>query len=155
MFRPVVIALVAICSIGAASIDVAAQDPVDPQPLNPRMTAPPSANSGPVYEIAASRGPVLPSLYVSFIGLELYDGYSTTQGLSKGAIESNTLMGKVAAHPGALWAAKGAVTFLSIYTAERLWRQHHRGEAIAMMVAMNGIMVAVAASNASVINKQK
>jgi len=154
MFRPIVVALVAICGVGAASINAAAQDPVDPQPLNPRMTAPPSVNSGPVYEIAPSRGLVLPSLYVSFIALEVYDGYSTSQGLKNGASESNTFMASVASHPGALWAAKGAVTFLSIYTAERLWRQHHRGEAIAMMVAMNGIMVAVAASNASVIKQR-
>src|SRR5947209_7771364 len=39
-------------------------------------------------------------------------------------------MGRLASHPGALWAAKGGAAFLSIYTAERLWRQHHRGEAI-------------------------
>lgn len=155
MVRPVVVALIAICSVGAASINVAAQDPVDPQPLNPRMTAPPSVKSAPVYDIPAARGPVLPSLYVSLIGLQVYDGYSTTHGLKNGAIESNTFMGKVAAHPGALWAAKGTVSFLSIYTAERLWRQHHRGEAIAMMVATNGIMAAVAVSNASVISKQK
>jgi hypothetical protein len=64
-------------------------------------------------------------------------------------------VGRLASHPGALWVAKGGAAFLSIYTAERLWRRHHRGEAIAVMVISNGIMAAVAASNASVIRNQK
>ena len=44
---------------------------------------------------------------------------------------------------------------MSIYVAERLWRGHHRGQAIAMMVVSNGIMAAVAASNASIIRSQR
>jgi len=36
----------------------------------------------------------------------------------------------------------------AIYAAEQLWRQHHRGQAIAIMVASNGVMAIVAAHNA-------
>ena len=101
------------------------------------------------------RGPVLPALYVSLLGLQAYDGYSTTRGLKQGAAESNTFMSGLASHPGALWAAKGGAAFISIYAAERLWRQHRPGQAIAMMVVSNGLMVAVAASNASVLRSQR
>ena len=151
MFRPVFVALIAMCGVCAAPARAGAQDPVDPPQLNVRMTAPPSA-----LEVSpATRGPVLPALYTSLIGLQAYDGYSTSRGLRQGAVESNTFMGRVASHPGALWAAKGGAAFLSIYTAERLWRQHHRGEAIAVMLVSNGIMAAVAASNARLIHNQK
>jgi hypothetical protein len=94
-------------------------------------------------------------LYISLIGLQAYDGYSTSRGLREGAVESNTFMGRIASHPGALWAAKGGAAFVSIYTAERLWRQHRHGQAIALMVVSNGIMAAVAASNASVLRAQR
>jgi hypothetical protein len=151
MFRPVFVALIAMCGVCAVPARAAAQDPVDPPQLNVRMTAPPS-----VLEVSpATRGPALPALYVSLIGLQAYDGYSTSRGLRQGAIESNTFMGRVASHPGALWAAKGGAAFLSIYTAERLWRRHRRGEAIAVMVVSNGIMAAVAASNARIVHNQK
>ena len=120
------------------------------------MTAPASAKWWPPVRVSpALRGPVLPSLYVSLVALQAYDGYSTSRGLKDGAIESNTIMGRLATHPGALWAAKGGAAFVSIYMAERLWRQHRRGEAIALMVVSNGIMGAVAASNASIIRNQK
>jgi hypothetical protein len=151
MFRPVFVALIAMSGVCAVSARAAAQDPFDLPQLNVRMTAPPS-----VLEVSpATRGPALPGLYVSLIGLQAYDGYSTSRGLRQGAIESNTFMGRVASHPGALWAAKGGAAFLSIYTAERLWRQHHRGEAIAVMIVSNGIMAAVAASNARIVHNQK
>jgi hypothetical protein len=64
-------------------------------------------------------------------------------------------MSGLASHPGALWAVKGGAAFISIYAAERLWRQHRRGQAIAMMAVSNGLMVAVAASNASVLRAQR
>jgi hypothetical protein len=98
---------------------------------------------------------VLPSLYVSLIGLEAYDGYSTTRGLRHGALESNTFMRGLAAKPAALWAVKGGATFVSIYMAERLWRKNRRGQAIALMVVTNGLMAAVAANNASVLHAQR
>jgi len=109
----------------------------------------------PVQWVPPTRGGVLPSLYVGLIGLEAYDGYSTTRGLKHGAVESNTLLRRLAAHPSALWAVKGGAPSVSIYMAERLWRQNHRGRAVALMVITNGLMAAVALNNASVLQAQK
>jgi hypothetical protein len=157
MSRPVAVALIAMSCLWAMSAPAAAQDlVVDPPALFAKMTAPAGGDwQAPGRVSPATRGLVLPSLYVSLIGLQVYDGYSTSRGLANGAIEGNTFMSGVASHPAMLWAAKGGAAFASIYVAERLWRQGHRGQAIAMMVASNGLMVAVAASNASVIHAQR
>ena len=80
--------------------------------------------------IPADRGSLLPALYVSLAGLQAYDGYSTSRGLKSGASEANAVLGTVASHPAALWAVKGGTAFMSIYVAERLWRGHHRGQAM-------------------------
>jgi Domain of unknown function (DUF5658) len=109
----------------------------------------------PVRVRPASRGAALPAMYVSLIGLQAYDGYSTTTGLNHGAVESNGFMSAVVNHPASLWAVKGGAAFASIYMAERLWRQHRRGQAIALMVATNVVMASVAVSNASIIRAQK
>lgn len=97
----------------------------------------------------ATRPPSLPVLYASFIGLQLFDGYSTSHGLQNGATESNVLVRAAVEHPAALWAVKGGASFVSIYAAERLWRRHHKGQAIALMVASNVVMATVAVSNYS------
>jgi hypothetical protein len=101
-----------------------------------------------------SRGRMLPALYVTFAALQAYDGYSTTVGLAHGARESNGAVAGVAGRPAAFWAMKGGATLLSVYAAERLWKQHRRGQAIAMMVVSNVVMAAVAANNASVLHAQ-
>lgn len=156
MFRPMLVTLLATSCVCAVSGFAAAQEPVDHPVLSVKMTTPPSGEwqaGAPVSP--AFRGSALPSLYVSLIGLQAYDGYSTSRGLNHGAVESNGFMSGLASHPGALWAAKGGAAFVSIYTAERLWRQHRRGQAIALMVVSNGFMAAVAASNASVLRAQR
>jgi hypothetical protein len=144
------------CCVCAVPAGAAGQDAVDPPALYVRMTAPAGADwrlPGPV--TPAERGAALPALYVSLAGLQVYDGYSTSRGLKNGAVESNAILGALANHPAALWAAKGATAFVSIYVAERLWRGHHRGQAIALMAVSNGLMAAVAASNASTIRGQR
>jgi hypothetical protein len=64
-------------------------------------------------------------------------------------------MAAIARHPGALWAAKGGASFVSIFMAERLWRQNRRGQAVAVMLLTNGLMTAVAASNRSIVRAQQ
>ena len=156
MFRPVAVAMIALSCVCAVSRSAAAQDSADPPALFVRMTAPAATEWRlPVRVSPAERGSVLPALYVSLIGLQAYDGYSTTRGLKNGAVESNAILGALASHPAALWAAKGGTALVSIYVAERLWRGHHRGQAIALMVVSNGIMAAVAASNASIMRAQR
>ena len=98
------------------------------------------------------RGAVLPALYGSLIGLEVYDAYSTQSALVRGGTEVNPLMTTVAGNPTLLWATKSVAAFTSIYASEKLWRQHHRAQAIAVMVATNGIMLAVASHNAAVLH---
>ena len=97
------------------------------------------------------RGALLPVLYVSLAGLNAYDAYSTTKGVSSGARESNPLMRGAAGSPAAIWAIKAGVTSASIVVAERLWRTHKRPQAIGVMIISNGLMAAVAARNASVL----
>src|SRR5437667_5340415 len=44
---------------------------------------------------SASRGAVLPALYISLAGLQAYDAYSTVTGVRRGAVEANGLMKNV------------------------------------------------------------
>ncbi len=176
MIRPVAVGLFALaCACGDPAISIAQDmeqggadslpltvaDPLllavaDPLLLGVRMTAPAGGLwHTPVQWDLPTRGGVLPSLYVGLIALEAYDGYSTTRGLKDGAIESNTLLRRVAAAPTTLWAVKVGATFVCIYMAERLWRQNHRGRAVVLMVITNGLMAAVALNNASALRSQK
>jgi hypothetical protein len=102
-----------------------------------------------------TRGATLPALYVGLAGLNAFDAYTTTVGLSKGATEANPLLKSVADRPAALWGLKAGVTAGSIVLAEKLWRNNRRGAAIAMMVASNGVMAAVAARNLQVLNRAR
>jgi hypothetical protein len=104
--------------------------------------------------VAARRGALLPTLYVSLAGLNAVDAYTTTKGLSMGATEANPLLKTIAGNQAAFWALKGGVTAGSIVVAERLWRKHRRVEAIAVMVISNGMMAAVAARNVGVLRQQ-
>ena len=132
--------------LALTSVPAAAADKDDSLPPS---TLPVSA------QIVRPRPPAVPSLYVSLAALQVYDGYSTSRGLRNGAVESNAILGALANHPTALWAAKGGSALASIYVSERLWRGHHRGQAIALMIVSNGMMAAVAASNASIIRSQR
>lgn len=105
----------------------------------------------PLESAQPSRGAFLGSLYVSFAALQAYDGYTTTTAFDRGAREMNPLLGSLVEHPAAFWAVKGGSTALAIFMAERLWRDHHHAEALAVMFANNAIMAAVAARNASVL----
>ena len=156
MFRPAALAMIAMSCVCALSQSAAAQDTADPPALYARMTLPAATDDRlPGRLTSADRGSGLPGLYVSLIGLQAYDGYSTSRGLRYGASEANTVLGSLANNPAALWTLKAGTASVSIYVAERLWRRRHRGQAIALMVVSNGIMAAVAASNASIIRAQR
>jgi len=155
MVRPAITVVLAILCVCACPGRAAAQDAIEQPSLFVKMTAPAGTEErlpGPM--ALDARGPLLPSMYASLIGLQAYDGYSTNHGLKSGASESNAALGTLARHPAAVWAVKGVTTFASIYAAERLWRQHRRGQAVVLMVVSNGIMAAVAANNAAVIRRQ-
>ena len=125
----------------------------DGSPLFAKMIMPSSTDWSLDAEVPTTRGAALPLLYAGLIGLQAYDGFSTSRGLHKGAVESNTVMASLVKHPVSLWGAKAGTAFASIYIAERLWKQHRRGAAIAMMVVSNAMMVGVASNNAKVLRR--
>ena len=98
-----------------------------------------------------ARPSLLPALYVGSAALQAFDTYSTLTALKSGAIESNPLMRTMVGNPAALITAKAGITAVSIYTAERLWRGHHRIGAITLMAVSNGLMAIIAAHNVAVI----
>jgi len=168
MVRPVVTVLVTMLCVCACAERAGAQDldttqdhvPAQAQAEMPalfvKMTAPAGTDQrlpGPI--ASEPRGPALPSLYATLIGLQAYDGYSTNRGLKNGASEANAVFGPLSRNPAAVWAVKGGTAFASIYVAERLWRKHRRGQAIAVMVVSNGVMAAVAANNAAILRGQR
>lgn len=101
-----------------------------------------------------ARGSLLPALYVGLAGLNAFDAYTTTRGVSLGAAESNPVLKGVATHGAAMWAVKGGVTAGSVFMAERLWRKKNKAGAVAVMLASTGMMAIVAAHNVSVIQQQ-
>jgi hypothetical protein len=98
---------------------------------------------------------MLPVLYGTLAGLQAYDGWSTVRATRAGATEANPALGGVASNTGAMWAVKVGATMASAYAAEGLWRRHRRVQAIVTMAAVNGMMAAVAAHNASVMRGLK
>lgn len=103
----------------------------------------------------ARRGNLLPSLYISFAGLNAYDAYATLTGVSRGATEQNVMMRGAVRSPAAVWAIKGGVTAGAILASERLWPSGHRAQAIGMMIASNVVMTVVAAHNQRVLGQQR
>jgi hypothetical protein len=61
----------------------------------------------------------------------------------------------VVRNPAAYIALKAGVTGVSIFAAERLWRQNRKKSAVLLMVASNGLMAYVAAHNASVLRRAR
>jgi hypothetical protein len=95
---------------------------------------------------------VLRSLHVGLALSQAYDIYSTQRALGRGAVEVNPLMQNTVASRVAFIGLKVAMTAGPIYEAEHLWRTHHRVGAVALMAAANGIMMAVAAHNAVIMD---
>jgi hypothetical protein len=108
---------------------------------------------GPFPQSRARRPGALVPMYTGLIGLQGYDTYSTLAALKRGGVEANPLMRGIVGRPAVLIAVKGATTLLTIYTAERLWRQDRKVAAVAVMVASNGMLAVVAAHNASVLRR--
>ena len=95
----------------------------------------------------------LRSMYVSLGVLQAYDVYSTATALRHGAVERNPLLQNTVGNRALFIGLKVAMTAGPVYEAEKLWRNHHRIGAIALMAASNGIMMGVAAHNTSVIRR--
>lgn len=106
-------------------------------------------------EVVAKRGSILLSMYAACGLLQAYDGYSTIKAVASNHVELNPLMAPLVKQPGLVVAAKAAMTIATIAAAENLWRNHHRKQAIVMLVVSNGLMAAVGAHNAMVLRGQR
>jgi hypothetical protein len=95
----------------------------------------------------------LAPLYVGSAALQAWDTYSTIAGLRMGAVEVNPMMKAVVQNPVVFIAVKSAITAASIYQAERLWKDHRRVAAIALMVATNSLMAVVAKNNHATLSR--
>jgi len=128
----------------------------DTQPAtDPPPAAEPAAPPLAAPRVEASRPAVLPILYGGYIALQAYDVYSTERALHGGAVEANPHLKDLVNNRPLFIGLKAAMTAGPIIAAERLWREHHRGSAIALMAAASGIMAAVAAHNSQVIANQR
>jgi O-antigen/teichoic acid export membrane protein len=107
----------------------------------------------PVLQAASADRPrALPALYVGFATLQVFDSYSTMRALRQGGRELNPIVSPIVNQPIMFLSMKAASTAASIFYAERLWRGHHRTHAVVLMVAVNVVMGAVGAHNASVLS---
>jgi len=106
----------------------------------------------PAGEPTRTRPAALPAFYASLAALQLFDGYSTRRALAGGAKEPNPVMKGVVTRPVVFWSVKAAMTVAPSIAAERLWKTNTAG-AIAVVVVSNGMMAAVAAHNAKLLNR--
>lgn len=107
--------------------------------------------------ISRETGPrpqMLPAMYVSYAVLQVFDGYQTIQGVSRGGQELNPLMTGIAGSPAAIWTIKALSAAAAIGAAERMWKTNKAG-AIAVMLVANGVSAVVAAHNASVLRQMR
>jgi hypothetical protein len=152
----VLLPLIFVCVSGsfafASDPITASQSPQDAPLLVASLTPPPiEVVHMPADFEAPSRGTALPILYGSLALLQSYDAVATLRGVSVGGVEANPMMAGASRNPAAMWAVKAGVTTASIVAAERLWRQRHRGQAIAVMAIANSVMAGVALHNNAVI----
>ncbi|MGE0704681.1 MAG: DUF5658 family protein [Vicinamibacterales bacterium] len=153
MFRTAVALMLSLTFLAAPAL--AADTPIAEQATVTLAAAVPAQHavpfSRPDARIRRERPALLPTLYVSLSALQAYDVYSTLTGLKHGATEANPIMQNVVGNPAAFVALKAGVTGVSIYAAERLWKQNRKKTAVIVMIASNGLMGYVAAHNASVL----
>jgi uncharacterized protein DUF5658 len=143
MRLPALLSVVCLLAVSSPLFAADQKDDQKEEEQQPRLTA------MVVTEPATERPAALMPMYIGLAALQAFDGYSTYRGVHSGANEQNPLVGGLAAQPAALWTLKAVSTVTSIYFAEQLWRNHHKGQAILTMVVANGAMALVAARNAS------
>lgn len=130
-------------SITGAFIDTATSIAPSPNGQTPTRQA---------VDITRPRRPwPLPALYGSAIFLHSCDTYLTLSALNAGASEVNPVLKPFTNHPVAFIAVKAGLTAASIAGAEQMWKDNHRGRAVALMLLTNAMMVGIAAHNAAVL----
>lgn len=87
-------------------------------------------------------------LYVGLASAQAFDIHSTSLAIDRGARERNPLLRALG--PDNTWAAvavKASLTGATIWTAERMWKRHHRMNAVVLMAAVTALQAAVDAHN--------
>jgi hypothetical protein len=138
-----------------AALILAIPTPVSGQPIADALLVDAAVAAEPLLPAPAARPLALHTLYVSYATLQAFDTYSTLTALAQGGTETNPLARGFVQSPTAMVAVKSAMTFATIYAAERMWRRHHGRSALVLMVVTNAVMIAVAAQNASVLHAQR
>ena len=157
MFRRIACALVALSLTSVVAYGAEASDPTDdPATVSTEVVksmVPASVvRWNPTRESHRVRPAALPALYASLAALQWFDGYSTTRALAGGAKEANPVLKGVVNKPVVFWSLKAAMVVAPALATERMWKTNKAG-AIAVMVVSNGMMAAVAAHNAKVLNR--
>jgi hypothetical protein len=158
MFRRIACALVVLSLTSVVAYGAEASDPTDgPATVGStevvKSMVPASVvRWNPTRESHGVRPAALPALYASLAALQWFDGYSTTRALAGGAKEANPMMKGVVNKPVVFWSLKAAMAVAPALATERMWKTNKAG-AIAVMVVSNGMMAAVAAHNAKVLNR--
>jgi hypothetical protein len=93
-------------------------------------------------------------MYYSFAALQAVDAATTLAAVSNGAREANPLLQGAVQSPPAIIAIKAGVVAGTIFTLERL-RKDHPVVAVATLIAINSTLAVVAINNASVNARQK
>ena len=93
-------------------------------------------------------------LYVSFATFQVLDVHSTTRGLSRGGQEANPVMRSIAGSPAALLTVKAGMTALTIYSIQRLRKEHPLAARI-LMIVENAAYCAVVVHNYSISGPQR
>jgi hypothetical protein len=132
-------------TVGQAAENEAAVPPVlgDHATANAFENAMPLPNAG-VSIHSASRPATLTALYAGFVGLQVLDARTTSGAVSRGARETNPLLGQN--NQARIWAVRAASTASTIYFVERMWKKNRVG-AVLLMAGINGGYAAIAAHN--------
>lgn len=93
-------------------------------------------------------------MYYSFAALQAADAATTLAAVGNGAREANPLLQGAVQSPPAIIAIKAGVVAGTIFTLERL-RKDHPVVAVASLIAINSTLAIVAINNASVNARQK
>jgi len=100
------------------------------------------------------RGPLISSLYASFITLQALDAHSTLRALDRGAREGNPLIEPFTHNTAALIALKAGTAAGVLYMTDRVHR-HNRVAGIVIMAAANSAYATIVARNYRIASIQR
>jgi hypothetical protein len=92
-------------------------------------------------------------MYVGFGALHATDAVTTLVSINRGAREWNPLLRGAVKNPAALFAVKAGVVAGTVFTIEKL-RKEHPVLAVASLIAINSTLAVVAVNNVSVAARQ-